>query len=241
VLEVPALATTCLLFNGRSGPFRQPTHRRAVVRALDVEKLAREHLAGRALPALGYLPPGVLGHVPRAIPREPSTDSTRFDSPVKLALWSGVRMFPEYCAALVEQLGRAGLTLEVKEIDTGELSDDIDIIVGGWVADYPDADSMVRVALHSRDGAFGPFVGHPEIDALAEQAGAEREPEIRRDLYQRIEELIVEHSLLVPLFHRTRRWVARPSVRGFSADQAGLARGLDLADLWLERRAEPRE
>jgi ABC-type transport system substrate-binding protein len=241
LLEVPALATTCLLFNGRSGPFQHVTHRRAVIRALDVEKLALEHLKGRALPALGYLPPGVLGHVPRALAREPSTDSARFDTPVKLGLWSGVRMFPEYCAALVEQLGRAGLALEVVHLNAGEWVEGVDMVVGGWVADYPDADSMVRVALHTTAGAFGPFVGNVEIDALAEQAGSEREPEIRRDLYQRIEDLIVEHSLFLPLFHDTRRWLARPSVRGMRADQTGLARGIDLADLWLERRTEPRD
>lgn len=150
-------------------------------------------------------------------------------------------MFPEYCAALVEELGRAGLVVEVLHLNAGEWAEDLDLAVGGWVADYPDADSMVRVALHTHDGVFGPFAGHPEIDALAEQAGAEREPEIRRDLYQRIEELIVEHCLLLPLFHRTRRWIARPTVMGMRADQIGLARGLDLADLWLERRSEPRD
>jgi ABC-type transport system substrate-binding protein len=239
--EVPALLTTCLVFNTRSGPFSNVAARRAVTRAVDPAQLAREHLPGRVLPALGYLPPGVLGHVPRPIQREAATDSTRFDAPVRIALWPAVRKFPNYCDALVTQLARAGLTLEVLRLEAGELPERVDLVVSGWIANYADADSMVRAALHSQDGAWGSFCGHPDVDELCEQAVSTKEPDIRRDLYQRIEERIADHCLLVPLFHDNRRWLAQKAVRGLSAEQTGLARGIDLAALWIERRSEPRD
>jgi ABC-type oligopeptide transport system substrate-binding subunit len=114
-------------------------------------------------------------------------------------------MFPAYCDAVLEDLGKVGFAIEAVRLTAGEFVDGLDFVIGTWIADYPDADSMVRLLLHSRDGVMGHFCGHPQIDELSERAGSERDPILRRTLYQRIEELVAEHCLFVPLFHGPTR------------------------------------
>src|SRR6185295_5591399 len=100
----------------------------------------------------------------------------RVDTTVRCALWGVAEKFPAYCEALIAELVKAGLTVDALKLPAGEFSEGLDMVIGGWIADYPDADSMVRVALHTRDGLWGPFCGHASIDDLCERAGSERDP-----------------------------------------------------------------
>ncbi len=43
---------------------------------------------------------------------------------------------------------------------------DVDVVIGRWASDYPDADTFVHGVLHSNEGFVGLFSGTPEIDAL---------------------------------------------------------------------------
>jgi ABC-type transport system substrate-binding protein len=234
-LDVPILSTSAVFFNTRSGVFSDVEQRRAARRAIDPARLAKEYLAGRALPAHSLLPPGMLGHDPTLGDAASPISDTRVERRVKAGLWGIARLFPAYCKALLEDLGKVGFAVESVRLGPGEFVDGLDFVLGSWIADYPDADAMVRLLLHSHDGLIGHLCGHPQIDELAERAGSERDPILRRTLYQRIEELVAEHCLLVPLFHGSRRWLARPGLRGLTAENVGLTDIIDFSELWVER------
>lgn len=235
LLEVPMLATTAIFFNTRSGRFQDIRERRAARGAIDAVRLVRDHLSGRALPAHGLLPPGLLGHDPALASHRTQHNDTRVERPIRGGLWSVAHMFPAFCDAVLTDLGSIGFTVEPVRLPPGEFTLDVDFVMGSWIADYPDADSMMRIALHTRDGLLGPFCGHPQIDELLERASTEPDSLLRRTLYQRIEELIAEHCLLVPLYHGTRRWVGLPSLRGLVAGHVGVTGGIDFSELWVER------
>ena len=69
-----------------------------------------------------------------------------------------------------------------------------DIIIGRWVADYPDADTFAQGVLHSREGVNGRYCGMPEIDALTERGRGEIDPRTRESIYREVEEIIAREA-----------------------------------------------
>ena len=232
-LSNPLMATTALLFNTRHGMFQRTAARRTLSRLIDTVELAGQ-LGGRGLAAVSLLPPGILGHSPASVRHD---DEASFDDDlgkVRLGMWGGISRFPAYCEALVAQMTAAGYKVDASHLTECVFPDEFDLIAGTWLADYPDADAMVRLTLHSEDGQWGHTASHPDVDALSRRAAFEPDPRVRRDLYQQIEELIQEHCLLIPLFHPMRVWVARKTVRGLSTETMGLTRDVDFSQLWVD-------
>ncbi len=75
------------------------------------------------------------------------------------------------------------------------------IFLGGWVADYPDPDSFLRVS------ALFEWTGweHPRYTALVEEALARKNQEERMALYREADRLLVREAPILPLVYS--RWV----------------------------------
>ena len=91
----------------------------------------------------------------------------------------------------------------------------VDLLVGRWGADYPDADTFAYV-LHSRGGFLGRFCGSAEVDRLIERGRAETAPAARHAIYREIEEIVAREAILLPLFHEQAYRFSRPEVDGLS-------------------------
>jgi ABC-type transport system substrate-binding protein len=196
------------------------------VRAVDVSKLVRQTLGRLALPAHGWLPPGLLGHDPTPASRAGSRPSAGPEgSPPSIELTAAVHplYFGRYAALyrdLEAALGQQGVTIRnvtgtMDEWREATNKGTVDFVVGRWGADYPDADSMVYV-LHSEGGYLGRVCGTVEIDRLVERARAEAAPAARHALYREVEEIIAREALLIPIFHEQAYRFARPEVEGLS-------------------------
>jgi oligopeptide transport system substrate-binding protein len=96
-----------------------------------------------------------------------------------------------------------------------------DLNVGRWNADYPDADTFVHGLLHSEAGFLGRYMGHPDLDQLADRGRAETDPRVRHTIYRQVEETIVREALLLPLFHDQVYCFARPEVEGMNSVSQG--------------------
>jgi oligopeptide transport system substrate-binding protein len=87
----------------------------------------------------------------------------------------------------------------------------------GWCLDYPDANNFLYDVLHSSGyDVWGFGFRNEEFDSLVEQAQAETDQEVRRELYARAEQILVQEEIaLVPLFYSvnrelTKSYVERP-------------------------------
>jgi ABC-type oligopeptide transport system substrate-binding subunit len=109
----------------------------------------------------------------------------------------------------------------------------VDLEVGRWAADYPDADTFLHGALNSVSGAFRNYLSSPELDRLSEQGRVEIDPRLRHSIYRRAEELIAREALLLPLFHDQLYCFARPELEGL-VSIASQPRH-PLRDLWIRR------
>ena len=219
-LESPDLSTYFVAFNRNTVQLQNADHRRRLRDAVDVPTLVRQTLGRLALPANGVIPPGLLGHDSRF--RVPDSPASSDDQPLELTAAVHPLFQAEY-AALLEQVmhsfERVGAKVEcvnetmpeyLKEIDAGR----VDMVLGRWVCDYPDADSFVH-ALNS-DGFLGRFCGSDELDGRIAAGRAEADPTERHAIYRGIEETIARDALVLPLLHGQVYRFARPEVEGLS-------------------------
>ena len=223
--EAPRLITYYAAFNMRRPPLDDKRLRQRLVQAVDVATVVRQSLGRLAVPAHGLIPPGLLGHDPSHISRTypPPAAPEQGSSEIELKAVLNPVYFGEY-AALTRELEIAfrlqGVRIRPVNKTLAEWIEattraSVDLVVGRWGADYPDAHTFVHL-LHSREGMLGRFCSSPEIDILIEKGQAEASPAARHSLYRQIEEIIARDAMLLPLFHEQAYRFARPEVEGLS-------------------------
>ncbi len=224
--ETPRLITYYVAFNTHQGPLSDKDLRRSLVQTVDVAAVVRQTLGRLAIPAHGIIPPGLLGHDPASSSRPsavPSLISEKPPAEIELTAALNPVYFGEYSAlarALSTAFRQKGVSIRPTNKTMAELMEaqthaSVDLAVGRWVADYPDADTFVNI-LHSREGINGRLCGSAEIDRLIERGRAETSPAVRHSLYREIEEIIAREALLLPLFHEQTYRFARPEVEGLA-------------------------
>jgi len=226
--ESPRLITYFLALATKRGPLTDVAVRRALVDAVDVPGLLRRTVGRLTLPATGLIPPGLLGHtgVPR---RRPSGTASAARSAARDTVELSLAIHPvfraEYAAVAAELtrvLGEAGFSVRPANTTYDAYrhwlrgGGECDLALGRWDADYPDADSFLRGALHSQDGWFGPLSGTPEIDRLAELGRSEIDARLRHNIYRQAEEILDREAILLPLFHEQAYRFARPELDGLT-------------------------
>src|SRR6266545_3159567 len=204
--ETPRLQTFFVAFNRSRGILKDIGVRRTLVRAVDVAGTVRRTLGRLAIPAFGLIPPGLLGYSP-AVPNRETGKSPKATSEadvqetvsresVELTAALHPVFFGEY-AAFAQDLDQAfreigytirPITRTIAEYIETRHKGDVNLVIGRWGADYPDADTFVHGVLHSRDGFLGNLCGAPEIDQLIERGRSEADPRVRHSVYRQVEE-----------------------------------------------------
>jgi ABC-type transport system substrate-binding protein len=224
--ETPRLITYFAAFNTKSGPLSDKNLRRRLAQTLDVATVVRQTLGRLAVPAHGLIPPGLLGHDSGYTPRPIVTPAQASEEPlaeIELTAVLNPVFFGEY-SALSREIASAFRERGVKIRPVNKTMDQwleavsaasVDLVVGRWVADYPDADTFANI-LESKSGLLGKLCGSPETDRLIEWGRLETSPAARHAVYRQIEEIIARDTLLLPLFHEQTYRFARPEVEGLA-------------------------
>lgn len=228
-VEAPRRAVYFVLFNERGPATADPALRQALAGALRVDELVWTHLGRRAQPASSFLPPGILGHDPGRRKPQLSADEARAllaQAGCKLPLELKAAVNPVYFEAfrpLWEAVQSAWAELGVRvRVVTDSMAafqrawsenQEIDLLVGRWIADYNDPDDFTYGLFHGQHGLLGRYFSSPEADELSERARSESAPETRQALYRRFERLLASSHALVPLFYDYDYRVAGARVR----------------------------
>lgn len=238
--EVPFLSTYFLLLNIHRGPFANEKLRHQLVQSVDVEGLVRRNLGRLAVPAHSLIPPGLLGYEP--VPRIPSPLLQEQPIPEDLKLDCGIHSifegaYASFAKELFESLRAKGFQMRITKTKTDTIPKPLlatmaDADLMRWIGDYPDANTFVGL-LHSKEGYIGSFCGTPEVDRLIERGRIETDSEIRHDIYREVEEIIVKHALLLPLFHEQAYRFARPEVQDFEVTFS--LQPVTFEKLWIRR------
>ncbi|MHC4956210.1 MAG: ABC transporter substrate-binding protein [Planctomycetota bacterium] len=220
--ESPHLSTYFIAANRHRDQLADAGVRRRVLRSIDVELLVRRSLGRLAIPASGLIPPGLLGHDPTA--RASAAHIGADAEPIELVAAVHPLFHGKFAAlwdAVLHAFKQIGVTVKTANTDVPgfvkAIEDaSVDIIVGRWVGDYPDADSFMHGLLNSSEGFLGKLCGSDEINARIAAGRAELDPAARHATYRGIEEVISREGLMLPLFHEQIYRFARPEVEGLN-------------------------
>ena len=236
--EIPRLTTYYLVFNVQRGPLEDKRLRQTLANSIDVGNIVRQTLGRIAVPAQGLIPPGLLGHDSGYTRTQPETvvNAEKQDGEIELTAVVNPVFFGEY-AGFTREIARAlrGHNVKVRIVNKtmeewleGVSAGSVDLVLGRWVADFPDADTFASI-LASKGGLLGPVCGLAEVDRLITRGRSETSPAARHAVYRQIEEIIVRERQILPLFHEQAYRFARPEVEGMSLSLDALT--LDYANL----------
>jgi ABC-type transport system substrate-binding protein len=221
-----------IVFDVTRPPFDDPRVRRAFAHALDRHALVNDTLGDAAVAATGgFVPQGMPGHTPGiALPYDPG----RARQLLSEAGYPGGEGFPqqqllswprreeETRHMLTQWRQELGVDLSVRRvIEWADYIETVDkdpppLFLMGWVPDYPDPDSFLRVPIRKQTRWR-----HPTYDHLIDQALEETDQAERMRLYGQADRILIQEAGVLPLNYSQiplliKPWVTEYPVHAFS-------------------------
>ncbi len=229
---LPLHSTQYLVLRADRPPLDDERVRKALALLIDRDALAAKlagtsHLVARG----GFIATGVAGHTPSlALRFDPERAAALFaeagfQTPGDLPplVWLHTHGLGD--TTLLELVRDAwaafGVRITMREVDWNDyeraLRDDPPhVVLGGWIADYPDPDTFLRAVFHSVEGAEKIGWSDPRFDQLVEEASRTADPRAREELYGVADHMLVaDKAVVVPLSYGQNPVLLRKSVRAF--------------------------
>jgi len=236
VVGEPAFQVAYIGFSTGQPPFNSLHLRRALFHAVDTEHIATRIKQRTVVAAHRILPPGFPAHnddlsglgydlelakefleksgylgsskdVPHVVMTLPGTDGKLLES------------FRFIIDTWEQELG---VKVKVQQTEWQVYLDDLNNrslqIFGGisWNADYVDPHNFLDTLFHSDSPMNHSAYQNTDLDAILEKARVEQDPELRLDLYQQAEVIILEESPIIPLwFPLEGGFLVKPRIQGY--------------------------
>ena len=225
----------------RQSPFLKKEVRQAINYAIDRNKMVKFLRKGLGTPATqGFVPPG--------LPSSGSTKVKGYDYNIEkakellfLAGYTDMKKFPEITLHTTKQYQELSefiqRQLEMVGIKTNINIDNAPVvaeaIAGGkvafyrksWVVDYPDAENFLSNFYSDNFSPKGYNYTHyynARFDALYEKAQFEQDADKRYELYQQMDQIVMEDAPVVPLYYDQVVRLVNKQVEGLTPNPMNL-------------------
>jgi peptide/nickel transport system substrate-binding protein len=246
-LQAPSTRWVVLDLAGDQEPTSKPEVRQAI--ALAVDRAAILQIAGNGLgQRLGVLPPGLKAWAlsVQELPNQ-QRDVARARALLQKAGYSGrvpmklrnIVGFPALAAAvpvIVENLKEAGIDVTVETVDGG-------VWIKDWIVPqspptmnewggFVDPDQAFHRHFHSAPGGkdFRRWK-NAQADELLDVGRATLDRARRKEIYDRVQRLMAEDPITIPLYSPDLLYAMQKSVKGFQPHATGFYYGLRFASL----------
>lgn len=204
----------------RDSPLQKKKLRQAINYSFDREKMMRYLRNNIGTPAhAGFIPRGLPAYNPRQVKgyhykpdrarqllREAGYPEGEGLAPITLQTNSSYR---DICEYIQSEARKVGIPLEVEVTPPSTLRQSmatgkVAFFRGSWIADYPDAENYLSLFYSPNAAPEGPNYtrfSSAHYDSLYRRARAVSEPELRRDLYHKMDSVIIEEAPVVPLYY----------------------------------------
>jgi ABC-type transport system substrate-binding protein len=229
VLIRPRISLMFYGMNIRKPPLDDPQVRKALMLALDKDRLAREVMGSKYPPAYQILPPGMPGYSPEnALAVH---DRGRAEQHLQKSRYPGGKDMPELVIASVSHSDLAKRELEMFRQSLDGLGIQLKpLFVENWetfkkgiqegryslyryalYADIPDPDDLLPDLVET--GASHNFTGfgNPDIDSIIRNARGEPDPVKRISMYREAERKVLDDSPLIPVIFLNVRNIDLPA------------------------------
>lgn len=201
--------------NSAEPPFDDPKVRQALNYAVDLQGIADNVLDGRVSPATGVIPPGFpsFNQNLRSYSYNPdlaqellqsstyadalaSGDFPRITLTISGSFGAAV---PQYLEVMLEQWRSLGIEIDIQQTEWATFLQDVtdrkyQMFSLGWIADYPDPENFLDLLFHSESTNNHTNYLNPEVDRLLEQARTERNRDRRFEIYNQVEQIILDDA-----------------------------------------------
>lgn len=229
LIETPKKNIYGVMLNSQSPHVQSTQLRQALGGIVRSHDLVWGTLGRFAQPAEGLFPPGILGHDPgrrrTSLLREKAMELLRTSGvslPIQLKASAHPTFQDRYASltqALLKTWSDIGIHVSIETstmdayLESWTKTEGFDLMIGRWNADYDDPDNFTYGLFHSGTGIWSHYYSSPEIDRLTEEARAESRTAFREKLYRKVESLLLETGLFIPLFHDIDYRIASPKVK----------------------------
>ncbi|MEM7256233.1 MAG: ABC transporter substrate-binding protein [Pseudomonadota bacterium] len=226
--------------NAASGPLANPMIRKAVSMAID-----RQGIVDAALSGVGGVPAGTIypqgkgwsADIP-AVYDPKQAESLLAEAgatkeggkwmldgeplEIDIVTYSKRAALPPTAELTQAFLQAIGVTANVRVGEYGASNDEIsngtaDLFLQAWVTTpQGDPGAVLEGLLKSDGGSNSGKYANPELDALLEQGRSNFEHEARREIYNKVQEIVASDAALIPVFHVSQVNVAREGLTGYA-------------------------
>jgi ABC-type oligopeptide transport system substrate-binding subunit len=246
-LTAPILSILYLGFNLSRPPFDDIQVRRAFCHAIDLETLAEIVYRGYNAPAIGgIVPPGLPSHIPDlGFPYDPKAAAKLLEVgghpagkqfPKIECLGSGAGLGNPSRSYLKSQWSQhLGVDVDWQTLDWPDFlerlrEDPPDVFTLGWIADYPDPDNFLGIALeHARKTWTS-----EAFNEMVESARRSLDPSKRVEIYERAQRLLAEELPVFPLVYLRGHYLLKPWVTKYPVSTVSV-------NYWNDTVIEPHE
>ncbi len=230
----PGFSVSYIGFNVNEPPFDDVHFRRALNLAIDKELIANEVLAGLTVPAYGILPPGFPGYTDgleglkydeeaAKAELEMSKYADPADRPRIILSVTGTGGDIGIDMQVILEMWRnaLGVEVEIQQVEWATYLQDLNrrkfqIYALGWQADYPDPQDFLDILFHTESETNHGAYSNTEVDALLEEARVERDAGRRVELYNKVEQMIIDDAAWVPLWYDSERnLLLKPHIKDY--------------------------
>ena len=201
--------------NVNEPPFDDPKVRQAMNYAIDLQGIAENVLDNRVSQATGVIPPGFPSYNQNLrgysynpdLARELLESSTYAD---KLASGDFPRItltisgsfgatVPTYLEVMLEQWRALGIEIDIQQTEWATFLQDVNdrkyqMFSLGWIADYPDPENFLDLLFHGENQNNHTAYNNPEVNRLLEEARTERDRARRFEIYNQIEQMVMDDA-----------------------------------------------
>ncbi len=212
--------------------------RQALNLAIDRNTMIKLLKFGIGTPALhGFIPKGLSTFQEAISPLIYNPDSAR--TLLKLAGYeNGYNIKPliihtnkdyvDLITYVAKQWEQIGLTVQIDLVETATLREkmkqsSLTFFRASWIADYPDAESFLTV-FYSKNPAPPNYTrfNNPEYDRLYEKAIKEIDMNKRNQLYQKMNQILIDESPVIFLFYDQTAWFAQKYIQNLKSNPLNL-------------------
>jgi peptide/nickel transport system substrate-binding protein/oligopeptide transport system substrate-binding protein len=230
-LTAPVAATWIIGINSRIKPFEEKTVRIAFRDAFDQEDF-RQKFYPDALPANGYIPPGLPGYAWGAMSKKKTTPQVSFRNQIEIAIPKELSRHLEMKKLIEANYRSKGWNVTVVPMDwkslmEGYSSKKLQAFLVSMNMDYPDTEFLVR-NFESKNSDNFSGISSPKIDALILKARSTFDRQVRHKIYFQLVQEIEEQALTINLFYPRAHIWTNECVRGLEPSM--------LADTYIDYR-----
>lgn len=238
VLQKPSSSLSYIGFNAEKEPFNDPKVRQAISMMVNKEEIIKGVYEGIGIPAVGPLAPSVFGYNEDVKPLDYNVEEAKklmeeagYADGFSTTIWtndSPQRI--DMAIILQNSLKELNIDAKVEQMEFGTYLDktaqgEHDMFVLGWSNPTGDADYGMYALFHSsQKGNPGnrTFYENPEVDKLLDEGRRESDPEKRIEIYNKIQEHLIEDAPMVYIHHQEYLVGVSNKITGFDIDESGI-------------------